>query len=151
MLQEQGLLPGPQRGPRCNSAMNCGRRHQCCKFCWERALGQRTEGKGTQESCSATWLKSGFEGFVVVVVISRLFLVNHWLRVPPEVDSSQEGSGRLVGPGVSSLLLILSWILLVGGSLLLPCSLPGPPVVKITHSNTYYLALPGRWRFQSFS
>ena len=48
-----------------------------------------------------------------------------------EVDSSEEDPGRLVGP--------LNWSLpspfdlsriLVGGNLLVPCSLPGPPVVR---------------------
>ena len=33
----------------------------------------------------------------------------------------------------------------VGGGLVVPCSLPGPPVVKckITHANSYYGAWPG--------
>ena len=48
-----------------------------------------------------------------------------------EMDSSEEDPGRLVGP--------LDWSLpspfdlsriLVGGSLLVPCSLPGPPVAR---------------------
>ena len=48
-----------------------------------------------------------------------------------EVDSSEEDPWRLVGP--------LNWSLpspfdlsriLVGGNLLVPCSLPGPPVVR---------------------
>ena len=37
----------------------------------------------------------------------------------------------------------LSQILPVGGSLLVLPSLPGPPVVKITHASDYYLAWPG--------
>ena len=36
----------------------------------------------------------------------------------------------------------LSQILLVGGGLLVPCSLLGPPV--ITHTNGYYGSWPGR-------
>ena len=48
-----------------------------------------------------------------------------------EMDSSEEDLGRLVGPLDWSLpsLFDLSSIL-VGGSLLVPCSLPGPPVVR---------------------
>ena len=38
----------------------------------------------------------------------------------------------------------LSRILLVGGDLSVPSSLPGPPVVTISHASGYYLAWPGR-------
>ena len=37
----------------------------------------------------------------------------------------------------------LSRTLPVGGGLLVPCSLPGPPVVKTTHACGYYGAWPG--------
>ena len=48
------------------------------------------------------------------------------------MDSSEEDSGRLVGHADWRLLspFDLSRILPVGGGLLVPCSLPGPPVVK---------------------
>ena len=38
----------------------------------------------------------------------------------------------------------LAWILQVGGSLLVPSSLPGPPVVKVTHAGRYCGAWPGQ-------
>ena len=44
------------------------------------------------------------------------------------MDSSEEDSGRLVGHVVSP--FDLSQIFLVGGGLLVSCSLRGPPVVK---------------------
>ena len=37
----------------------------------------------------------------------------------------------------------LSQTLLVGGGLLVPCSLPGLPVIKKDHVNGYYGAWPG--------
>ena len=43
-------------------------------------------------------------------------------------DSSEEGSGKLVGHVASP--FDLSQILPVGGGLLVLCSLPGPPVLK---------------------
>ena len=61
------------------------------------------------------------------------------------MDYSEKDSGRLVGHMDWRLLspFDLSRILPVGGSLLVPHSLPGPPVVKITHASGYYLAWPG--------
>jgi len=47
----------------------------------------------------------------------------------------------VVGHGVSP--FDLSRTLLVGGGLLVPCSLAGPPVCKTTHANGYYGAWPG--------
>ena len=41
---------------------------------------------------------------------------------------AREDSGRWFGPVVSP--FDLSQTLLVGGGLLVPCSLPGPPVIK---------------------
>ena len=56
---------------------------------------------------------------------SRPFLVVHTLL------SQEKDSGRLVGPMASHLSPFdLSQIILVGGSLLVLRSLPGPPVVK---------------------
>ena len=45
-----------------------------------------------------------------------------------KTDASKEISGRLVGHVVSP--FNLSWILPVGVALLVPCSLPGSPVIK---------------------
>ena len=47
----------------------------------------------------------------------------------------------MVGQVVS--LFELSRTLAVGGGLLVSCSLPGPPIGKITHANGYYGAWPG--------
>ena len=38
----------------------------------------------------------------------------------------------------------LAWILQVGGSLLVPSPLPGPPVVKVTHAGGYCGTWPGQ-------
>ena len=44
------------------------------------------------------------------------------------MDSSKEDSGRLVGPVTFS--FDFSQTILIGGGLLVPYSLPGPPVIK---------------------
>ena len=99
--------------------------------------GGGQEGEGNGENCSATCLT--VSGFMVVGFLSGLSLANHselgssWghVRHLVEMDSSKEDPGRLVGP--------LDWSfpspsdlsrILAGGSLLVPCSLPGPPVVR---------------------
>ena len=56
---------------------------------------------------------------------SRPFLVVHTLL---SQDGCQQGFREVVGYVVPP--FDLSHTLLVGGDLLLPCSLPGPPVVK---------------------
>lgn len=62
------------------------------------------------------------------------------------MDYSEKDSGQLVGHMGWRLLspFDLSRIFSVGGSLSVPHSLLGPPVVKITHVHGYYLAWPGR-------
>ena len=75
-------------------------------------------------------------GFIVMGLVSGLslanlsdsgsFLVVHTLF--GQVGFQQGGSERLVGHVVSP--FDLSQILLVGGGLLVPCSLLGPPVIK---------------------
>ena len=57
---------------------------------------------------------------------SESFLVVHTLLNQDECQ--WEGFWELVGRVVSP--FDISWSLLVGGGLLVPCSLPGPPVVK---------------------
>ena len=56
------------------------------------------------------------------------------------MDSSKEDCGRLVGLLAS--LVDLSRTPVVGGGLLVPCSLPGPPDVKVTGADDYYGAWP---------
>ena len=73
---------------------------------------------------------------MVMGLISRLSLANHSdsesflvVHVLLSQDGCQrEGFWEVVGQVVSS--FDLSQTLLVGGGLLVPCSLPGPPVVK---------------------
>ena len=96
-------------------------------------LGKQ-EGKGAQENCSVTWL--AVLGFMVMGLVSGLSLANHsdsesFLVV--HALFSQEGCQRdgfwevvrqVVPP------FHLSQTLLVVGGLLVPCSLPGLPVIK---------------------
>ena len=91
-------------------------------------------GKGTQENCSVTWL--AVSGFMVMGLVSGLSLANHsdsesFLVVHALFSqdvSQREGFWEVVGQVVSP--FDLSQTLLVGGGLLVPCSLPGPPVIK---------------------
>ena len=110
--------------------------------------GGEQEGKGTPENYCATWLAGS--GFMVMRLVSRLSLADcsswwcaHRLA---KIDSSEEDSGRSVGHTDWHLLspFDFSQILPVSGSLLVLHSLPGPPVVKITHASGYHGAWPGR-------
>ena len=88
----------------------------------------------TQEHCSAMWLT--VLGFMVTGLVSGLSLANHsdsesFLVVHAlfSQDGCQwEGFWEVVRHVVSP--FDLSRTLLVGGGLLVPCSLPGPPVIK---------------------
>ena len=90
--------------------------------------------RGNQEDCSATWLT--VSGFMVMGLVSRLSLANHsdsesFLEADALLnwDGCQwEGLWEVVGHTVSP--FDLSQTLLVGGGLLVPCSLLGPPVIK---------------------
>ena len=87
------------------------------------------EGQGIQEDCCATWLT--VLAFMVTGLVSRLPLANHSdsgsLLVAHTLLSQdgrqQEGFWEVVGHMASS--FDLSRILLVGGSLLVLCSLQG--------------------------
>ena len=75
-------------------------------------------------------------GFMVMGLISRLSLANHsdsesFLVVQAlfsQDGCQREGFWEVVGQVVSP--FDVSLTLLVGGGLLVPCSLPGPPVTK---------------------
>ena len=75
-------------------------------------------------------------GFMVMGLVSGLSLANHsgsesFLVVHSLFSQDgyfRKGFWEVVGPVVSP--FDLSRTLLVGGGLLVPCSLPGPPVVK---------------------
>ena len=91
--------------------------------------GGEQESKGPQENCSASWLP--VSGFMVLGLVSGLSLADHsdsesFLVV--QALFSQDGRQRggfweVVGQVVSP--FDLSRTLLVGGGLLVPCSLPG--------------------------
>ena len=73
--------------------------------------------------------------FMVMGLVSGLSLANHsdsesFLVVPcsAKMDAREKDSGRWSDRWC---LFDLSQTLLVGGGLLVPCSLPGPPVVKL--------------------
>ena len=88
-------------------------------------------------------------GFVVMGLVSGLALASHsdsesFLVVHAlfsQDGCQQEGFWELVGHVVSP--FDLSWALPVGGGLLVPCSLPGPPV-KTAHANGCHGAWPGQ-------
>ena len=92
--------------------------------------------------------------FMVIGLVSRLSLANHsdsesFLVVHAlfsQDGCQREGFWEVVRHVVSS--FDLSWILPVGGGLLVLCSLPGPPAVKqLMHMVT---TVPGQGeRFQS--
>ena len=99
----------------------------------EGARVESQEGKGTQENRSVTWL--AVSGFMVMGLVSGLFLANHsdtesFLVVHAlfSQDGCQRGFWEVVRQVGSP--FDLSRTLLVGGGLLVPFSLPGPPVVK---------------------
>ena len=78
-LQEGGSLPGPQIGLclTLRSELSEGT-HMLTKqevLMGKGHPGREQEGKGSQENCSATWLK--VSGFMAMVLVSRLFLANH--------------------------------------------------------------------------
>ena len=91
---------------------------------------------------------------MVMGLVSRWSLANHsnsesFLVVHASLSQDgcqREGFWEVVGQVVSP--LDLSRTLLVGGGLLVPCSLPGPPVVK--QLMQMVTMVPGQgWRFQS--
>ena len=104
-------------------------------FTGKGCLGGEQQGKRTQEDCSATWLTAS--GFMMGLV-SRLSLINHSdsrFFLVAHTSLSQDGFqwggevGRTYGLAFP-LSFELSRILPVGGRLLIPCSLPAPPVVR---------------------
>ena len=117
--------------------MYCLRRHMC----WTKeetvgkgCLGGEHQGKGTEDNCSATWLT--VLGFMVMALVSRLFLANHsdsgsFLvahTLLSQDGRQREGFWEVLGHMASP--FDPSWTLREGGGLLVPCSLPRPPVVK---------------------
>ena len=113
--------------------------------------GGEQQGKGTQENCPTMWFV--VLGFMVMGLVSgsslashsdsESFLVVHTLL--SQDGCQREGFWEVVGYVVSP--FDFSRTLLAGG-LLVPCSLPGPPVVK--HLMQMVTMVPGQGgRFQS--
>ena len=96
--------------------------------------GGEQEGIGNQENFSATWLT--VSGFMVMGLVSGLSSANHsdsgsllaMHALLSQDGCQQEGFWKVVGHLASS--FGLSWTLPVGGGLLVPSSLPGPPTVR---------------------
>ena len=92
--------------------------------------GGEQQGQGTQENSSATWL--AVLGFMGMELVSGLSLAkSFWLRVlPGDTRIAQPRwmpARRILGGGWTR---GVSWTLSVSAGLLVPCSLPGPPVVN---------------------
>ena len=139
LLQEGGPFQGPKLGSCLTLRNELIVRGDTCvdkarDFIGKGHMGGEQQGKGTQENCSVTWL--AVSGFMVMGLVSGLSLANHsdsesFLVVHSlfSQDACQrEGFWEVVGQVVSP--FDLSRTLLVGGGLLVPYSLPGPPVVK---------------------
>ena len=116
--------------------MNCPRRH----ICWQskRLLGRDTQAETSRvrepRRTAVTWLT--VSGFIVMGLVSESSLAN-WSNSESflvvcalfnQDGCQQKGLWNVVGHVVSP--FDLSRTLPVGGGLLVPCSLPGPPVIK---------------------
>ena len=138
MLQEGGPLPGPKSGLLSNAqkwiVWRDTHADKARDFIGKEHLGRELQVKETQESCFATWLT--VSGFMVMGLVpglslantsdSRSFLVA--LELFSQEGCQREGFWEMVGHVASA--FDLSQTLLVGGSVLVPCSLLEPPVIK---------------------
>ena len=143
VLQERGPLPGPETGLLSDTwkwiVQGDTRADKARDFIGKRHLGGEHKRKGTQGGllCHVARSLRFYGNWVSFRVVSGQ---SFWLRVLSggacnrlaKVDSSEEASGRLLGHVDWCLLspFDLSRILLVGGGLLVLCSLPASPVVK---------------------
>ena len=114
--------------------MNCPRRHMCWqskRFYWE---GHRVESRrvGNPGELLCRWF--AVSGFMVMGLVSGWSLANHSNSVFPGGSCVAQPRWtlvrRILGSGCTVSPFDLSRTLPVGGGLLVPCSLPGPPVVK---------------------
>ena len=138
LLQDRGRLPGPETGPLSNTGKWIVRGDTCADkardFIGKGRPGGEQEGQGTRENCSVTWL--AVSGFMVTGLVSGLSLASHsnsesFLVVQPcsaKMDAREKDSGRWSDIMVSH--FELSQTIPIDGGLLVPCSLPGPPVIK---------------------
>ena len=134
MLQERGPLPGPETGLLSNTRKLIVQGDTCA----DKAIDFIGKGgpcgeqgdKGTQENISVTWL--AVSGFMVMGLVSGLSLASHSDSksflvglVQPKWMPERRILGGVVFP------FELSRTVPVGGALLVPCSSPEPPVVKL--------------------
>ena len=109
--------------------------------------GGEQEGEGTQENCSAMCL--AISSFMVMGLVSGWSLANHFdsgsfLVVHASFSQDggqQEGLWEVDRHTVSP--FDISRTLPVGGGLLVPCSLPGSPVIK--QLMQMVTMVPGQW------
>ena len=138
LLQEGEPLPGPENGLLSNTwkwiVLGDTYADKARDFIRNGCPGREQQGKGTLENCSATWL--AVSSFMVMGLVSRLSLANYsdsesFLVVHAlfsQDGRQREGFWEVVRHVVSP--FDLSRTLPVVGGLLVPYSLPGPPVVK---------------------
>ena len=136
-----------------HSEMSCPRRHMCWesrRLCWERAPGWRAGGSGSPggQLCHGV----AVSGFVLVGLVSGLPLADHsdsesFLVVHASLSQDgRRGFWEVVGHVGSP--CDLSRTLPVSGGLLVPCSLPGPPVIEQLMQMVTMVPDQGGW-FQS--
>ena len=156
LLQERGTLPGLKTGLLSNTWKWIVRGDTCADkardFIGKGHPGGEQQGQGTRENCSVKSL--AVSGFMVMGLVSTSSLANHsysesFLVVHAlfsQDGCQREGFWGLVRQVVSP--FDLSRTLLVGGGLLVPCSLPGPAVLK--QLMQMFTMVPGQGgRFQS--
>ena len=137
LLQEWGPLLGPETGFLSNARKWIVRGDICADkardFIGKGHLGGEQDGKGTQENCCVTSCSLGFygDGISFRVVFSQSF----WLTILPGgaclVQPRWMPERKILGGGWTC--GVSFWPFpnsLVSGGLLVPCSLPGPPVIK---------------------
>ena len=154
LLKEWGPLLGPNTGLLSNNrkwiVQGDTSADKARDFIGKGHRGREQESKGTQENCSVTWL--AVSGFMVMGLVSGLSLANPSDSVLSggaalfSQDECQRGFWEVVRQVVSP--FDLSQTLMVGGGLLVPCSLPGPPVVKQLMQMVTMVPGQGEW-FQS--
>ena len=133
MLQEGGPLPEPKTGLLSNTQKWIVQGDTCADKVRD-FIGQGCPGWRVVDNSSATWLE--VSGFMVMGLVSGLSLANHshsesFLVVHAlfsQYGCQREGFWKVFRHVVSP--FDLCQTLLVGGGLLVPCSLPGPPVIK---------------------
>ena len=128
LLQEGGPLPAPKTGLLSNTWKWIVRGDPCA----DKARDFIGKGHPGELLCHMAF-SFGFygDGISFQVVFSQSF----WLRVLPGgarlIQPRWMPERRILGGGrTGGVSFDLSQTLLVGGGLLVPCSLPGPPVVK---------------------